>query len=481
MELTPMIDKSSINPIYLQIYDYIRKEIIAGRIEADCKLPSIRRLSQYLNISRTPVALAYDQLLAEGYIKSKPRSGYYAENIESIARSHHDLEPNKMSAASNYSPIHHFYHSYQNDAIKYDFGYGTIDLHHFPITKWRKFMNRSLLPEYNFHLLYGDIQGESGLREEIASYLHQNRGVRCSPDQIVIGAGTFHSLDLLFQLIQHRTTSIAVESSVHVGVKALLNKFPFQVETLELELDGINLNNLKKKEVQAIYLTPSYQFPYGMTLSINKRIKLLKYATENEIYIIENDYDGEFRYNNRPIPSLQSLDNNGRVIYLGTFSKSLTPSFRISYLVLPMDLLSLFHLGNHSYDQHASPIFQTTLQWFMESGDFERHMRKMRTLYQKKHEVLISRFSDIFEDKIEIVGAGAGLHIVIKVKNDMDELKLIETAKQFGVSVYPTSIYKIENQQEQDNMLLLGFGGLSETEIEEGLRLLKIAWFPKEQ
>ncbi|WP_233452227.1 MocR-like pyridoxine biosynthesis transcription factor PdxR, partial [Metabacillus niabensis] len=358
------------------------------------------------------------------------------------------------------------------------FGYGTIDLHHFPLAKWRKFMNRSLLPENSFHLLYGDIQGEIGLRKEIASYLHQNRGVRCSPDQIVIGAGTFHSLDLLFQLIQNRTTSIAVESSVHVGVKALLNKFPFQVEPLDLELDGINLNKLKKKEVQAIYLTPSYQFPYGMTLSINKRIKLLKYATENQFYIIENDYDGEFRYNNRPIPSLQSLDNNGRVIYLGTFSKSLTPSFRISYLVLPTDLLCLFHLGKHSYDQHASPIFQKTLQWFMESGDFERHMRKMRTLYQKKHAIITSRFSDIFEDKIEIVGAGAGLHIVIKVKNDMDELKLIDTAKQFGVNVYPTSIYKIENHQEQDNILLLGFGGLSETAIEEGLRLLKIAWFP---
>ncbi|HHY75072.1 MAG TPA: PLP-dependent aminotransferase family protein [Bacillus bacterium] len=475
IELTPIIDKSSDEAVYIQLYHYIRGEIVAGRIVKGSKLPSIRRLAAHLGISRTPVELAFEQLIAEGYIKSKPRCGFFAVEVDSFISS--QKSTHLMSSSSDKLSLPHFYHAYQDKLIQYDFGYGNIDLAHFPLTKWRRIMNRCLLPENSQFLLYGNVQGERELRVEIASYLHQIRGVRCLPEQIVIGAGTYHSLDLLFQLIKRDIINMGVEKSVNIGVKALLEQFQFNCIPLELESDGIRIEDVYNSNAQGIYVTPSHQFPYGMTLSVNKRIKLLKWAQERRAYIIENDYGGEFRYNGRPIPSLQSLDDFGRVIYMGTFSKSLTPSFRISYLVLPPELLEKFLLRKHSYDQLASPIFQKTLQWFMESGDFERHVRKMKRLYHKKHDAMLQAVAKVFQDDVEVIGAGAGLHIMLKVENEMNEAELIHTAKQLGVKVYPTSIYELENSQNSSAKVLLGFGGLSEAEIFEGIELLKQAWF----
>ncbi|MDQ0229163.1 GntR family transcriptional regulator/MocR family aminotransferase [Metabacillus malikii] len=338
-------------------------------------------------------------------------------------------------------------------------------------------MNRCLLPENSRLLLYGDLQGDPELREEIATYLHQIRGVRCSSEQIIIGAGTYHSLDLLFQLLKRDVSCMAVEKSVNNGVKALLEQFRFDLHPLHLESDGIRIEEVYNSKAQAVYVTPSHQFPFGMTLSVNKRIKLLNWAKEHNAYIIENDYDGEFRYNGRPIPSLQSLDNDERVVYVGTFSKVLTPSFRISYLVLPHTLLEQFRLGRHSYDQLASPIFQKTLQLFMQSGDFERHMRKMRSLYHKKHDILLQAIRHVFQDiNIDIIGTGSGLHILLRVRNGMNETQLVQTAKQKGVIVYPTSIYTLKQELTATPTVLLGFGGLSEMDIRTGIELLNKAW-----
>ncbi|XEC96016.1 PLP-dependent aminotransferase family protein [Paenibacillus tarimensis] len=470
IELTPKLDETSGEALYMQLYRYIRGEIAAGRIPANNRLPSIRRLSSHLGISRTPVALAYDQLLAEGYIRSQPRSGFFAAEIEAIAAS----PLNSRVAVPPSLP--RAYHASLEEPVRYDFGYGSVDLLSFPLTKWRKLMNRCLLSENSRLLLYGDLQGEPELRAEIAAYLHQIRGVRCLPEQIVVGAGTYHSLDLLFQLLKADVTCMAVEESVNNGVKSLLEQFRFDCRSLRLESDGVRIEEVYASRAQAVYITPSHQFPFGMTLSVNKRMKLLRWARERQGYIIENDYDGEFNYNGRPIPSLQSLDEDGRVVYVGTFSKSLTPSFRISYLVLPPALLEQFRLRRHSYDQLASPIFQKTLQLFMQSGDFERHMRRMRSLYHKKHDVLLQAVRQVFQGVAEIIGAGSGLHILLRIRNGMSETELVHTAKQAGVNVYPTSVYALEPEQTAACTVLLGFGGLTEEEIRAGIGLLKRAW-----
>ncbi|WP_332634444.1 PLP-dependent aminotransferase family protein [Halalkalibacter flavus] len=474
IELTPKLDETSGEALYMQLYHYIRDEIVAGRIPTNNRLPSIRRLSAHLGVSRTPVALAYDQLLAEGYIRSKPRSGFFAAEVETFTSS----PPTSLvrSQSTVLPSLPRAYHAPQEEMVLYDFGYGSVDLESFPLTKWRKLMNRCLLPENSRLLLYGDLQGEPELRAEIATYLHQIRGVRCSPEQIVVGAGTYHSLDLLFQLLKKDVTCMAVEESVNDGVKALFEQFRFDCRPLRLESDGIQIEEVYASKAQAVYVTPSHQFPFGMTLSVNKRIKLLHWAKEQQAYIIENDYDGEFRYNGRPIPSLQSLDNDGRVVYVGTFSKALTPSFRLSYLVLPHALLEQFRFRRHSYDQLASPIFQKTLQLFMQSGDFERHMRKMRSLYHKKHDMLLQAIRHAFQGIADIIGVGSGLHILLRVRNGMSESQLVHTAKQKGVNVYPTSVYALEQELTATSTVLLGFGGLSETDIRAGIELLKRAW-----
>lgn len=474
MELTPSLDGTLNQPLYMQLYEYIREEIITGRIPKDHKLPSIRNLSEYLGVSRTPVALAYDQLLAEGYIRSRPRSGFFAVDVERFVPDHTIRSSGSPHRVAPVLP--HSYHASSEEQVDFDFGYGRIDLTGFPLSKWRKFMNQSLLPENSHVLLYGDLQGELELRIEIASYLHQIRGVRCSPEQIVVGAGTYHSLDLLFQLIKEDVTRIAIEQAVNDGVHTLLKQFQFDCLPLFLENDGIRIDELYTSCAQAVYVTPSHQFPFGMILSVNKRMKLLNWANEQQAFIIENDYDGEFRYNGRPIPSLQSLDENGRVIYAGTFSKALTPSFRLSYLVLPPVLLERFRRKQHSYDQLASPIFQRTLQIFMKSGDFGRHMRKMRRLYHRKHDLLLQAVQEAFQHRCRVIGAGSGLHILLQVDNGMSEAELVASALRAGVKVYPVSNYLLNNGMSEKPTIMLGFGGLSESEIRAGIKLLRQAW-----
>ncbi|WP_409342668.1 PLP-dependent aminotransferase family protein [Paenibacillus sp. MBLB4367] len=470
-DLTFKLDESSGIALYLQIYSYIRSEIAEGRIRPETKLPSVRILSSSLGVSRTPVALAYDQLLAEGYVRSKPRSGLYAVRVDALTPPPAADGP----AAGEKSPPR-AYHASPDEPVRYDFGYGGIDLASFPFQKWRKLMNRCFWPENRSLFLYGDLQGEPELRGEIASYLRQIRGVRCTPEQIVVGAGTYHSLDLLFQLLKEEVTVVGAERAVNVGIKALFSQYGFQCRPLPLEPDGIRLEDVYESGAQAVYVTPSHQFPFGMTLSAGKRSRLLNWAEERQAYIIENDYDGEFRYGGRPIPSLQGLDNSGRVIYAGTFSKALTPSFRISYLVLPPALLARFRLMRHSYDQLASPILQKTLQMFMQTGDFERHMRKMRSLYQRKRDTLLQAIRQKLPDEIEIIGAGSGLHVLLRTYNGLNEEQLIARAKLNGVAVYPTSTYALEPDSAPPATVLLGFGGLSEELIREGIDKLAEAW-----
>ena len=474
IHLTPKLDPNGHESLYLQLYRYIRDEIMTGAIASHARMPSIRQLAAHLDVSRTPIALAYEQLLAEGYIISRPRSGYYASEVDGsfgTAADKKDAAPNgarphlsERTAAEGEQPI------------RFDFEYGGVDLQHFPYAAWRKLMNRCLWPENGDMLAYGDYQGDPGLRKEIAGYLRHMRGVRCTPEQIVIGAGTYHSLELLLQLLRGSVDCIAAEEAVNEGVKALFEQHRYAIRALPLEHDGIRVEEAELGRSGAVYVTPSHQFPYGMTLSIAKRLQLLHWAHEQDAYIIENDYDGEFRYGRRPIPSLQSLDKHDRVIYVGTFSKVLTPSFRISYLVLPHQLLDAFRARQHSYDQLASPIFQHALRMFMQAGDFERHMRRMKNVYQRKHALLLEAIERSFGSRAEVIGAGSGLHILLRVRNARSEAQLLESARTVGIRVYPASIYAISPDLAALPTILLGFGGIREEEIAEAIGLLADAW-----
>lgn len=493
IDLTPSIEEHSEDPIYVQLYRYIRQEMAEGRIAAGVKLPSVRQLASRLGISRTPVALAYDQLQAEGYVRSVPRSGLYTEKLPSdgVDRQRNVSAAQRQHAeAGSEQEIEGAEKSADVDKlcppIEIDFGYGAVDWSRFPLAAWRKQLNRCLQPDDGRLFRYGELAGELELREQIASYLHRTRGVRCHPDSIVIGAGTYQSLDLVLQLIGEagKPLRMASEEAVNEGVKRLFARHQAEVTALKLESDGISTGSLDDSAVQAIYVTPSHQFPVGMTLSAPKRMRLLQWASSSGAFIIENDYDGEFRYTGRPIPALQAMDDNGCVAYIGTFSRALTPSFRLSYAVLPPALMERFLLGGHSYDQLASPLLQQAMGLFMESGGFGTHMRAMRALYQRKRDVLLQKLRESFDigGQVKLIGEQSGLHLLLSfdheksVSGSCSEEKLIAQAAQAGIRVYPVSRYWFHEADAPRSTVMLGFGGLTEQEITEGIERLSRVW-----
>ncbi|HYK72393.1 MAG TPA: PLP-dependent aminotransferase family protein, partial [Pseudoneobacillus sp.] len=255
----------------------------------------------------------------------------------------------------------------------------------------------------------------------------------------------------------------------------IFEKHKCELIPISVEHDGVNIQKVKNSQAKALYLTPSHQFPLGMVLSISKRKKLLQWANDENAYLIEDDYDSEFRYIGQPIPSLKSLDHSDRVIYLGTFSKAFLPAARVSYMVLPKALIRKYKEEYSFLHQAISPIIQEALFQFMKNGEFAKHIRKMRKTYQAKHKKLMECLQKYLGENVNIIGQRAGLHLLIQVKNQKVE-ELILKADQVGVKVYPTHTFWLNQTKIEKNTLMLGYGGLTEAEIEEGVIKLKSAW-----
>ncbi|MFS0882972.1 PLP-dependent aminotransferase family protein [Metabacillus niabensis] len=462
IELTPYLNRKDNTPLYIQLANYIKQEIVCGRIKPGERLPSKRKLSSYLGLSLNTIQTAYEQLNAEGYIESKPRKGIFVtafENELSIG----EKAPKQWEQVDN-----------REETISFDFNSGNVDIDHFPYSLWRKITIQSLYEDQGELFQLGNPQGELPLREEIAKHLYASRGVRCQADQIIIGSGTQMLIALLVLLIG-KDNLYGIENPGFHRIKAVMHNLGAKTIPIPLDRDGIEMKQLIESEAKVVYVTPSHQFPNGMIMPISRRLELLKWAEMNNGFIIEDDYDGEYRYKGQLIPSLQGLDTKGRVIYLGTFSKSLIPSIRISYIVLPPSFIHPYQESFTIYKQTASRLHQETLYRFMKEGYFQSHLNKMRTLYRKKHGVLMLSIKRYFGNKVKVIGENSGLHIVLEVKNRMSEEELIKKALKAGVKVYPLSIY-YDGVIDSSPQVLLGFGGLREAEIDTGISLLKDAW-----
>mgnify|MGYP001156489029 CR=1 FL=1 len=471
MDIFPMLDNKANEPLYTQLYQYIKIEIQTGKIPPFKKLPSIRHLANDLHLSKTTIQQAYQQLLAEGYIESKERSGFYVVDIDKELLGH--------VFQSHSPPISEKRPQIKQQHIFYDFYMSNVDADHFPYLQWRRAMNQSINSDQKELLSYGHNQGEYSLRLEISNYLRQSRAVNCTAEQIIIGAGTQTLLTFLCYLIRSDHKSVAMEEPGYEGTRIVFQQLGLQIEPIQLQNDGINVKDLENSKAKAVYITPSHQYPLGMVMPITKRMKLLQWAQKNNGLIIEDDYDSEFRYNGKPVPSLQGLDVYGNVVYIGTFSKSLMPSIRISYMVLPTRLLQLYRDRLHTYTQTVSRLHQNTLQNFIKSGEWERHIRRMRKVYKKKHDTLIHTINNVMKGHVKITGQGAGLHIVIKVNSTITVDKLVQIAKDKGVSVYSTEKYwYYKNIEKDEKIILLGFGGLTIEEIKKGIARLNQAWLP---
>ena len=464
LELTPNLNMNSKKALYVQLYEYIKKEIKDGTISAFTKLPAKRKLAGYLQVSKNTIEAAYEQLLAEGYIESISRKGYFVCKFEQMM----DVEGSETEVGE--IPV-------REGNYTCDFTQTGVDTNTFPVTTYRKLINDVWQPHNNDLLFLGHPQGELSLREEIANYLYESRGVRCSASQIVLGAGTQILVKLLFQLL--KGSNYAVENPGYHRKMVVFEQGEKKVQMLSLDRDGICMADLENSDANVVFVTPSHQFPYGMIMPITRRTQLLQWAKkEEDRYIIEDDYDSEFRYSGRPIPALQGLDTDGKVIYMGTLSKALLPSLRMSYIVLPKNLIKKYQKEYLFYTQSVSRMDQEVIRKFLNEGYWEKHIHKMRVVYRKKRDRLVFEIEKYFSNHVEVIGEDSGLHILLKVHNGMREEELIKAAAKYSIKIYPVSTY-YKADTAPENVVLLGFAILSEEEIEQAVQLLNIAWFRK--
>lgn len=461
-ELTINLKPHDKIPMYEQIYSYIKNDIQGGRIAYGEKLPSTRALSRHLEVSRSTVELAYEQLLSEGYIESEPYRGFFVAQIEGL----YHLQKTRTILSENEA---------EGEVYRYDFTPNGVDLRSFPYNVWRKLSRDILIDDRTELFKSGDPQGEYGFRNAICNYLHQARGVNCSPDQVIIGAGSDYIL-MLLSTILGRGSKIAFEDPAYRQACMVMESLSYETVPVPLDKYGMCMDELNQSGADIAYVTPSHQYPTGIVMPMKRRMELLRWAGGREgRYIIEDDYDSEFRYKGKPIPALQGYDAEGRVIYLGTFSRSVAPAIRLSYMVLPGQLLAYYQEKVRFISSTVSKVDQMIMQRFIEGGYYERHLNKTRALYKSRHDLMLESLRPLL-GICEVSGENAGVHLLLKFRTGVPEEKLIGRAKECGIRVYGLSDYRIRQKDGERATVLLGYANLSGGQIREAVRLLIQCW-----
>lgn len=460
--LTPILDTNSKTPIYEQLYRYLRTEIETGRLSEGIRLPSKRKFSAHLKISQGTVETAYSQLLAEGYIYSMEKRGYYVNAVEQGSLLHRE----KKAVSAVPAPM-------END-FRFILSTGRVDTEHFPFSTWAKLMREVLSMESGHLLRPVDPQGDPSLRAGIVRYLHDFRGIEAEPEQIVLGAGSEYLLSLITQLLP-REGLYALEDPGYRKTEHILHANGIRTVPVPLNAAGMDADALEASGADVAHVTPSHHFPLGIVMPVGRRQTLLSWAARGNRYIIEDDYDSEFRFSGRPIPALQSLDMRERVIYLNTFAKTLAPSLRISYMVLPPHLLQRYRETLLFYSCTIPSFEQHTLALFLGRGHFERHLHRMRKIYKSRRDAFIDGFRSHL-DKLEISGIDSGPHLLLTVKNGMPERDLIRAAEKKSVRLTPLSSY-YTNGKAPSAAVVAGYSGYHAEELREAAGLLCSAWF----
>lgn len=408
-----------------------------------------------MNISQTTVELAYGQLHAEGYITSKPRVGFYVEAIDEIPFT----EKVSSIQVSQKNTVN----------IKYDFSPAKIDEDTFPFLVWRK-IAKELLDESNSSLLQsGHPQGEIELRIQIARYLYESRGIICDAEQIVVGSGTEQLLPMILRLFDN-TPRLALENPGYSPIPRV--HLQNQAIPIDVDEEGIQVEQLEQTDAKLVYITPSHQFPTGAILSAARRTHLLSWAmADQDRYIIEDDYDSEFRYIGKPIPALQSIDKAERVIYMSTFSKSFMPSLRVAYFILPYSLIAKYKAIFSHYACTVPRFDQQMLAEFMLQGHFSKHLNRMRKIYRKKHDKILSIFEKHYPE-VTISGDMAGMHMLISFTHPLDEQSIKAHLFKQHIRIQPLNQYTIDKKESTTPSFILGFGGIPYDEIDQAIHQL---------
>lgn len=426
-ELILNLDSNATDMLYLQIYNSIKSEIMSGALEEGTKLPSLRKLADSNSVSVTTVESAYEQLLLEGYIESRPKSGYYVASTVDMEAFDAPLRNEEFD--NSIQAVKRNIAAQERPAI--------YDAESFDWSKWKKCMNKVFNECAHMLQTEADVKGEPALRQEVARYLYQSRGVKCHPDQIIIGAGSQQMAMMLARIMKaNGVTNAATETPGYGPIREILKEEGIPVTEIPMKDNGIEIEKLPQGKKTVVYVNPSNQFPTGSVMPVGRRYELIKWAVENDSYILEDDYDAEFRYRGKPIPAMQGLDLTGRVVYFGSFSSTLYAAIKISYMVLPQELMEIFENNRNIYSQTCSKAEQLCLAFYMESGYFYRHIKKLRHLYAAKLDVAMNLLSEA-PGFLEPVDSKSGIAIMLRIRSGRSAAEICQIAYNLGLTMYP--------------------------------------------
>lgn len=474
------LDRSSAYPLHRQLYDALREAILSRRFKADARLPSTRSLARELRVSRNTVMVAFEQLLAEGYLEGKVGSGTYvahslpddllrarSQKTKAIAQARgRNLSERGRLLASTAAAV------MRDESRARAFQPGVPDIESFPFQLWARMISRRWRTPQPRLLGYGYPAGYEPLREVIAEYLCSARAARCAPGQVIIVSGAQQAIDLASRALLDPGDGVWMEDPCYKGARGAFAGALARLVAVPVDDEGISVAAGRRlcPNARLAYVTPSRQYPLGMTMSLARRLELLAWAREAGAWIVEDDYDSEYRYAGRPLAALQGLDTEGRVIYIGTFSRVLFPSLRLGYMVVPVDLVEAFTSARAFAAYHSPLVEQDALAEFISDGHFARHIRRMRALCQRRQEVLIESASRGLEGLLDVKPSEAGMHVIGWLPEGIDDWAASQCAAKHGVDAPPLSFYCIEAKLRGG--LLLGYTGITEREIRAGARRL---------
>ena len=460
------IDLSGSRGHRAEIYRQIRAAILDGRIRAGEALPPTRELAQRLSVSRTTVSAAYDRLTAEGFLAGRVGAGTFVTARPGTA------PPDPPGAADGVRPLPEW------DAVprppasfasppEFDFRPGVPDLTRFPFDTWRRLVTQRLRAGQADLLTYGDARGYPALREELVRHLGVSRDVRAVPAQVVVTAGAQQTTDLLARVLLRPGDLAAVEDPGYPPPRLVLGAHGVRVAPVPVDDEGIVVTAIPPG-TRLVYVTPSHQYPLGLAMSMERRLELLAWAERGGAVIVEDDYDTEFRYTGRPLEPLHSLDSRGRVVYVGSFSKVLSPGLRLGFLIAPPTLAPALAKAKYLTDWHAPNLEQAALAAFMAEGGFARHIRRMRKVYRERHELLSTLLARDFADVLTPLPSTAGLHLSALAEHDLRPV--VRRARHAGVRLYSLGDFSVDSGRHG---LIFGYGAVQTDRIEPGLARLR--------
>ncbi|MCR5546280.1 MAG: PLP-dependent aminotransferase family protein [Lachnospiraceae bacterium] len=445
-------------PVYEYIYKCIKEDILSGNLKPNEKLPSKRTFARNNGISTITIQNAYDQLIAEGYIYAVERRGYFVSDFHVVREKKSVSYDIKIPKKKEY---------------QYDFAYNRMNTDNFPFSIWAR-LGREVLSENKEGLMQiAPGAGLLELREAIAMHLQSFRGMAVDPNQIVIGAGTEYLYGLLVQLLG-RDKIYGIENPGYKKLLKIYGQYEVKPKFISLDEWGVELDSLRKSKAQIAHISPNHHFPTGIMTPVSRRYELLSWANEIEgRYILEDDYDSEFRYNGKPLPTLFSIDGCEKVIYMNTFSKSLTPTIRVSYMVLPV------HLANKFYEKFSfrsctvSNFEQYILTKFIREGYFEKHINRMRLYYvRQRKQVIKCIYDSSIRDSCEIIESSAGLHFILKLQTKVSDEEMKQRLEEEGIHIDTISDYYMTKNKIKEHMFILDYSNIQIEKLAEACEIM---------